>query len=110
MIKIKNRSYHKVLPDDIIVHRPSPLGNPYTHKHGTLARIVVATRDEAVDSYERWLREKIRVRDHAVCNALNEIYRKAKAGDISLVCFCSPARCHADVIRKVIEEKLGVVV
>ncbi len=29
-----------------------------------------------------------------------------KTGDVYLICFCAPALCHGDNIKKIIEEKL----
>jgi len=35
--------------------KPSPWGNPYTHKDGTLAKFKVATVEEAVAAYRAWV-------------------------------------------------------
>lgn len=86
----------------VYVGRPSALGNPFKLKEagGTY------TRDESVDAYEPYLRKKINEKDPTICAELNRLYKLAKAGPVDLQCFCAPLRCHADVIRKVLLEKL----
>lgn len=64
------------------------------------------TREESLARYGRWLHEKVAAKDPAVCGALNELWRAAKAGEVELECFCSPRACHADVVKRVVEEKL----
>jgi len=59
-----------------------------------------------VAEYEKYLAEKIRTKDRPVCNELNKIYRAAKAGDVKLLCFCSPYLCHGDIIKRIIDEEL----
>ena len=81
------------------VGRPTALGNPFVARNES-------ERDHVCDQYERWLRKKIAEKDPAVCAALNALYKKAKAGPITLVCWCAPRRCHADSIKRVLEEKL----
>ncbi len=99
MIEVVNTKRHEPTELDIYIGRGSPLGNPYRINHRN-------TREEVIAKYEEYLAEKIRTKDRPVCNELNKIYRAAKAGDVKLVCFCSPERCHGDIIKKVIEGKL----
>lgn len=42
---------------DVYIGRPSKWGNPFTHLQDgkTLAKFIVATRDEAVEKYEEWI-------------------------------------------------------
>lgn len=105
MINLKNKNYHKILPDDIFIDRTSPLGNPYSHKHGTRAEFVVATVDEAIECYRTWLNEQIANKNRQVCDALNQIYKRHITGNVSLVCHCIPRPCHGNVIKAVIEAK-----
>jgi hypothetical protein len=85
-------------PEAILVGRPSPLGNPYSHLEHTTARYKVGTRQEAVDAYKPWLaydadaseaREMIRALARRVANG----------EDLFLVCCCAPLACHGDIIR-----------
>ncbi|CAN5264451.1 hypothetical protein BH24GEM2_BH24GEM2_19110 [soil metagenome] len=82
----------------------SPLANPFVLKeYGGKY-----TRDESVDAYREWLAEKIAARDAAVCDELNRLYGIAKThGSLKLACFCSPQRCHGDVVKQVLLQKLG---
>lgn len=77
------------------------LGNPFgVQPHG------LYTREESIAKYELWLEAKIAVRDTAVCNALNEIWKAAKQGEVELECFCKPLACHGDVVKLVVEKKV----
>lgn len=70
------------------VGRPSPLGNPF-------AMAFESQRDGVVDAYALWL--EARMREDGPERA--EIDRLAALPDGTLICWCAPARCHADVIR-----------
>ena len=78
----------------VYVGRPTVFGNPFSHLPGTLATHRVATRDAAVDEYERWIRENPAL----LARAKRELRGK------DLVCWCAPARCHADVLIKLANE------
>lgn len=84
------------------VGRPTILGNPFSHKHGTLAKHYCKSRDEAVESYHQWLRGQWRT-NPAVRTELIRLATLAKLGDLYLSCWCAPQRCHADVIKRAIE-------
>jgi hypothetical protein len=78
----------------VYVGRPSVLGNPFPMR-------AESDRDRVVDAYRDWLRGlwgNPRVRAE-----LERLADLAQAGDVSLVCYCAPARCHADVIKSAIE-------
>ena len=81
------------------VGRPSALGNPFPMRDET-------QRDHVCDQYDAWLTRKIAAKDPAVCGELNAIYKAAKSERVVLVCWCSPKRCHADAIARVINEKI----
>ena len=81
------------------------LGNPFPVKKGATAG-EVGSREDVIENYEAWLRRKIEEKDPAVCKALNTIYLAAKEGNLGLRCWYAPLPCHADVIVKVIREKL----
>lgn len=86
------------------IGRGSPLGNKWTHldsKHPDV--IKVATREEAVAEYRKWLEGKIEACDEVVCNELNRLVDIAhRNGELKLQCFCSPLSCHGDVIKQTI--------
>ena len=78
------------------VGRPSVLGNPFTIGHD-------GTRDEVITKYRRWLW------DHMIpgSDVLAEIDRLAEKfidqRGLTLVCWCAPKACHADVIAAAVE-------
>ena len=74
------------------VGRPSPLGNPFVMPFES-------QRDGVVDAYARWLEARMQENGPE----RTEIERLAASPDGTLVCWCAPARCHADVIADWIE-------
>lgn len=81
--------YPRPKPGDGITYigRPSIFGNPFYLKNEAL-------RDSVVDGYELWVRNQPQV--------LEAI--KALPEDAVLGCYCSPKRCHGDVIVKLWKE------
>ena len=69
-------------------------GNPFSHKEGTLAHFKVASQEEAVRAYERWIRTR------------PELMRRIpELRGRTLACFCRPKGgfqgrllCHAQVL------------
>jgi hypothetical protein len=94
MCKVWNKRDPRTPADAVYVGRPTKWGNPYSHQSGTLAKYKVATRDEAVDAYEQYLRENPELMEAAK--------RELRGKD--LVCWCAPLRCHADVLVEVANE------
>lgn len=91
----------------IFIGRGSPLGNSWSHKEGTKAKYIVGSVEEVVQEYESWLFGKIAIKDKAVCDELNRIYKYYKIhNELNLICYCKwkgHELCHGDVIKKVIE-------
>jgi hypothetical protein len=89
----------------VYVGRPTPLGNPFRLENED-------QRGEVVARYARWLEEQLRQGNREVVRALGELYRKLKRqGTLTLLCFCAPKRCHAEVIAerlKLMAEAEGV--
>jgi len=86
----------KRAPFDVYIGRGrgSVWGNPFSHKHGTVAGYVVKTRAEALAAYEEWLLDQ------------PELVAKAKAelrGKV-LGCWCAPQSCHGDVLARIANE------
>jgi len=109
MINVVNKYKHQPTDNDVYIGRGSPLGNPFTGSkklEATKAEFQCASREEAIESYENYLRLAISNKNNYICQELNKIHKMAKLGDVNLVCFCKPKDCHGDVIKKVIEEKL----
>jgi hypothetical protein len=82
----------------VYVGRPTLLGNPYHVQHDG--------REQAVERYRAWLRRQWQG-GGAVKEALLELARAYKERDeLTLLCWCAPQRCHAEVIRDAV---LGIV-
>lgn len=78
----------------VYIGRGSKWGNPYTHIKGkTKAEFLVKNREESIEKYEEWIRQKPEL-IRCLC-AL-----KGKR----LGCFCRPYHCHGDVLIELIEE------
>ena len=84
----------------IYVGRPSVFGNPFTHLPGARACHTVATREEAILSYQVWLCESDE--GQVVLDAIRGLAKRvAKGESLTLVCWCAPLPCHAQVIREI---------
>jgi Domain of unknown function (DUF4326)/YspA, cpYpsA-related SLOG family len=95
MIDIVNRNHGS---SGIYVGRPTVLGNPYTLK--------VYNRTDAIARYRIWLRQQWQ-RQGEVQAALLQLARQYhEQGELTLVCWCAPRPCHAEVIREAV---LGIV-
>lgn len=106
MISIKNKKYSDPEPNDFYVGRGSPLGNVFSHLRTNHPQIIatVNTREEAVEFYKGYLYDKIKEGDPEICNAINSlIIKHLKGQDVNLTCYCSPNRCHAEVIKEFVE-------
>ena len=96
-ITIVNRRNGRVA--GVYVSRPSVLGNPYVIGHD-------GSRHDVVDKYRAGLREQYR-HDGAVRRALRQLaMRYLTDGALTLICWCAPQPCHAEVIRDAV---LGMV-
>lgn len=82
-------------PYDVYIGRPSKWGNPFTHKSGTRAEIMVNSREEAVSRYREWIQTQPQL-----LSALHELKGK------TLGCWCAPNACHGDVLAE-LADKLG---
>jgi len=99
-IRVVNK--YKGLSDgiDIYCGRGSPLGNPYPMKNSS-------DRDRVCDEYEKYFYRSVEViGDKGMVNQLNKIAELAGKGDVNLVCFCAPKRCHCETIKRYVEEQM----
>lgn len=99
-IRVVNvRSYRPIEGEVLVkVGRPSPLGNPFY-----MAR--EEQREEVCEKYEQWFQEQV-YGSPAVRAELHRILLLARKNDVALGCFCAPKRCHAETIKKFIEQYL----
>lgn len=82
-------------PFDVYIGRPSKFGNPYSHQEGTLAKFKTNTREEAIQKYKEYVLKPENK------DLLEEIY---KLDGKILGCWCSPKKCHGDVIIELINK------
>jgi hypothetical protein len=91
MITIGNEKQGDV---GVYVGRPSILGNPFkVGRDGSL--------EEVIAKYRVWLWGEIQ-KHGEVFNKLVELVELSKRGDLTLVCWCYPKKCHAEIIRNAI--------
>lgn len=77
----------------------SPLGNPEPLPRGASD----AQREANLARYRKWLLGQIASNSPAVILELVKIAAAARTEVVSLGCWCSPKRCHGDVIVEVLE-------
>lgn len=82
-------------PYDVYIGRGSKWGNIFTHKYATMAGCMVETREEAIECFEKWIRNQ-----PVLMAALPELVGK------TLGCYCAPKACHGDVLIKLVNEML----
>ena len=93
----------------------SPLANPYVIGQRVDPALVPSsqelrcrTRDEAVEWYDDWLQTEIAhgrrgPEIEAELERMEAIYHRH--GKLVLVCWCAPKRCHAGIIRGILEDR-----
>lgn len=85
---------------DVYCGRPTAVGNPFSIKE-------CGGRDAACDAYQEYFDKKVAAKDDvAFMDELRAIYRLARKGDVNLVCFCAPKRCHTETIKAFVESHL----
>jgi len=90
--RVLNRHRDTIPPEAVYVGRGTAFGNPYTHRRGShSAPYLVATRDAAIQAFATALFAQPTLLLHV---------REALRGR-DLVCSCTPAPCHADILLRV---------
>ena len=83
---------------DTRIDRASRWGNPFTHikDKQTKAQFVVATREDAIESYRIWIKTQ-----PLLLESLKELIGR------TLGCWCCPQDCHGIVLLDLIQELYG---
>jgi len=77
----------------------SPLGNPYYRE----------PRGISIPKYKRWLWEKMQNPGSVQSEMLRTLIRLYKqTGELTLLCWCAPEPCHADVVKSALEWMMAV--
>ena len=98
------------------IYRPNILSNPFTHikDKKTKAIYIVKDRDAAIDMYSKYF-DTMYGTNSEFTKEIDRIYELYKSGkDVYLECYCSPLRCHGDVIadklqKRLIKEKIKII-
>lgn len=109
MITVVNKHKHIPTNNDIYIGRGSVLGNTFTsiQDRKTKAEFICKDLEESIEKHKEKLLLDITNKQPEICKELNRIYSLSLKGDINLVCFCKPKRCHCDTIKEIIESKLN---
>lgn len=75
----------------------SVLGNPFKLQRGE-------SREACLLKYRRWLRDL--PADSPQWQEIARLVEIARNGDLVLLCWCAPEKCHGDHLKEVIEEGL----
>lgn len=98
-IKIVNLKFYK--GDHEYCGRPSILGNPFSHKDGTLAKYKVNSVDEAISYYDQYLKDEIANNNHKILNELVRLRLIYQDRLLILGCWCVPFHeCHCNIIKR----------
>ena len=94
MIRVANKHSWKhakaiLQPGAVYVGRPSKWGNPYTIGQD-------GTREEVISLYRDWIAKKPEL-----------IGELAAMNPQTLVCWCAPLPCHADVLKELLEARMA---
>ena len=86
------------------------MGNPYHYKDSNHPQALykVASLDEALHQYKIYL-GKCWVSNEEVKNFVDNIVERELNGKNSnLVCYCSPDKCHGDIIKDIVENMVFI--
>jgi hypothetical protein len=79
------------------VGRPSLLGNPFEiGKDGT--------RDEVIVKYDHWFTKQLQSSVQLQEKMIQLSNQLEKERSLTLVCWCAPRNCHAEIIKKTLLE------
>lgn len=96
IINMYKQTFDRTNPNHVYCGRGSVLGNPFKMQ-------TAADRDTVCDSYERYLMGQVVIGNPGIIAELHRIARLTETGDVSLVCFCAPKRCHCETIKRHVE-------
>lgn len=97
-IIVANRRYYATvgnerIPTRFYVGRPSPLGNQYKiGRDGDRAGVIAL--------YARWLDWALKDPESGAAKLYARLLATARRGDLTLICWCAPEPCHADVLKE----------
>lgn len=93
MPKVLNRRHlpkFELPPNAVYVGRPSKWGNPYAIGDD-------GNRDEVIEKFRKYITSSPKLLDQA----------RSELRGKDLVCWCAPARCHAEVLMEIANGEEG---
>ena len=93
MIRIVNKRNYK--GPGVYIGRPSALGNPFVIGRD-------GDREEVIRKYRDFLNTAIHD-DERIKAEFERLEELNKKGDVILICWCAPSKCHGDIIKEIIE-------
>jgi hypothetical protein len=91
----------------IYVGRPSVLANPFRMKDATDRVHVIKQYREYIENlvFNEQLQRFHKITQELILQELDRIYKLlTKHNELTLICWCSPLKCHAEIITKVINK------
>lgn len=107
-INVVNKYTHIPTEHDYYIGRGSLLGNPFTHLPSAIrGTVMVANREEACNRFDEYLDEQLKNHESSCSHMLDILEQELQAnGEINLVCFCAPHKCHGDSIKHKLMERI----
>ena len=101
-ITVANKRDYPKSEGAVYVGRPTVLGNPYP-----LAKDASPEeRARVIRQYREWLEAMLSNPSSEQARVFAGLRARALEGDLTLVCWCKPLACHADVIADLLRESL----
>jgi hypothetical protein len=107
LITVKNlRNDVRRHPWDVRVDRQSVLGNPYYMASSKDPAEDSVERDRVCNLYQEAFDQFVRVGQKKIVAELDRLYALyCEYGKLNLFCWCAPKRCHAETIKKYLEDR-----
>ncbi len=88
---------HPVHPWQRRVDRAGILGNPFGMRN-------LQDRDSSCDKYHTWFYEQVDKGNAEIMEELANLLHIHKTfGQVTLMCWCAPLRCHSETIKEYLE-------
>ena len=85
----------------VVVDRTSVLGNPFRMQSES-------QREEVCLKYEKWFYSQVENKDTLFMQELSKLVAiYAKYNKLELFCWCYPKKCHAEIIKNYIQDKVN---
>lgn len=101
-IRVVNMKHYRRKSNEVLmrVDRATVVGNPYVLRDESM-------RDDVCERYEEYFKRNVQrgvnpqFRDYVV-----KLFKTAQTQDLALGCWCAPKRCHAETIKRFLDDAL----